>query len=160
MCTATSRRPFFASFRTLQSDTARVDGFIAINAQPTAAAAAWRSAPPPARVDGFIAINAQPAAARRRELHTSPVREGTSRETLGVLTTWVPATAMLLLRIVRHLPSCHRRRKRSRNPAFLGQLRSGVSPTTVKAIYFSCSPQHHKLTVDVTVTAHGIGPSA
>ena len=34
------------------------------------------SAPPPARVDGFIAINAQPAAARRSELHTSPVREG------------------------------------------------------------------------------------
>ena len=39
--------------------------------------AQWRRpAAPPARVDGFIAINAQPAAARRRELHTSPVREG------------------------------------------------------------------------------------
>ena len=40
--------------------------------------AQWRRpAAPPARVDGFIAISAQPAAARRRELHTAPagVRE-------------------------------------------------------------------------------------
>ena len=34
----------------------------------------------------------------------------------------------------------HRRRERREDPAILGQLRSGVSPTTVKAIYFSSLP--------------------
>ena len=73
--------------------------------------------------------------APKRTAHFTCERGTLHCETLGVLPTWVPATAMLPLRIERHLPSCHRRRKRSRNPAVLGQLRSGVSPTTVKAIY-------------------------
>ena len=58
----------------------------------------------------------QRSARRRAPKRTAhfTCERGTSRETLGVLPTWVPATAMLPLRIVRHLPSCHRRRKRSR----------------------------------------------
>ena len=58
----------------------------------------------------------QRSARRRAPKRTAhfTCERGTVDVNLGVLPTWVPATAMLPLRIVRHLPSCHRRRKRSR----------------------------------------------
>jgi hypothetical protein len=65
------------------------------------------------------------------------------------LATWSnsPVKVWPGLRPFATLPACGGERSRTteenvrENPAVLGQLRSGVPPTTVKAIYFSCSPQ-------------------